>query len=219
MLGLLSLAATAFIVGFSGALVPGPLTAMTVTESARRGFRAGPLLTLGHAIAEAVIIVALALGLSQFFRQPLVSGLIAAIGGLFLVWMGIDIVRSVAQGRMTLAGGKRDAAPAAAMSDVRTGILVSISNPYWILWWATVGAAYVVLALGYGIVGLVVLFIGHIMSDLSWNSLLAFAVSSGRRIISDRVYRAVLVFCGAFLVVMGLGFVWAGLGFLRQVVG
>lgn len=219
MLGLLSLAGTAFIVGFSGALMPGPLTAMTVTESARRGFRAGPLLTLGHAIAEAAIIVALALGLSQFFKQPLVSGLIASIGGLFLVWMGIDIVRAVAQGRMTLGGGKQDAAPSAAINDVRMGILVSISNPYWILWWATVGAAYVVLALGYGVVGLVVLFIGHIMSDLSWNSLLAFAVSSGRRIISDRVYRAVLAVCGGFLVLMGLGFVWAGLGFLRQVAG
>ena len=87
MLGLLSLAVSAYVVGFSGALVPGPLTAMTVAESARRGFRAGPLLTLGHAVAEVAIVVALAVGLNRFFQQPLVSGLIAFCGGLVLLWM------------------------------------------------------------------------------------------------------------------------------------
>jgi threonine/homoserine/homoserine lactone efflux protein len=218
VLGLLSLAATAFIVGFSGAMVPGPLTAMTITESSRRGFRAGPLLTLGHAIAEAVIVILLALGLNRIFQMSLVSGLIAALGGAVLVWMGIDIVRAAWRGQMRLAGEGAPVERVAAVSDVRTGILVSISNPYWILWWATVGAAYVVVALGYGALGLLALFVGHILSDLSWNSLLALAASSGRRIISQRVYQAALIVCGAFLVFMGGSFIVAGVRFLSALI-
>lgn len=212
MPGLLSLALSAFIVGFSGAMAPGPLTAMCVAESARRGFRAGPLLTLGHAIAEIAIVIALALGLSSFFQHDIVSGLVASVGGLVLVWMGIDLSRAAWQGRMRLKQDTGQATPVAALSDVRTGIVVSVSNPYWVLWWATAGAAYVVAALAYGVLGLAVVFIGHIMSDLSWNSLLSYAVSSGRGLISDRVYRTALIACGIFIVVMGAGFVWMGLG-------
>jgi threonine/homoserine/homoserine lactone efflux protein len=215
VLALLSLALSAYVVGFSGALAPGPLTAMTIAESARRGFRAGPLLTLGHALAEIAIVIALAAGLNRFFKQPLVSGLIAFGGGLVLLWMGVDIARSAWRGRLTLSNRGESGPPVAALDDVRTGILVSIANPYWILWWATVGATYVVLSLAYGVAGMLVFYAGHIMSDLTWNSILAFAVSSGRGIISDKVYRGALLACGVFLVVMGVTFVWAGVGFLR----
>jgi threonine/homoserine/homoserine lactone efflux protein len=191
---------------------------MTIAESARRGFRAGPLLTLGHAIIELVIVIALAVGLNRFFQLPLVSGLIALVGGMVLLWMGSSIARSAWLGRMQLALRGEAAPPVAAVDDVKTGMLVTIVNPYWILWWATVGATYVVLALGWGVLGLIVFFAGHIMADLSWNSLLAFAVSSGRRVISERVYRGALVACGVFLVFMGITFAIAGVGFLRSLV-
>lgn len=217
MLALLSLAASAFVVGLSGALAPGPLTAMTIAESARRGFRAGPLLTLGHAIVEMAIVIALAVGLNRFFQLPLVSGLIAIVGGIVLLWMGSSIARAAWQGHMRLAERGEAAPPVAAAQDVKTGMLLTIANPYWVLWWATVGATYVVLALGWGVAGLVVFFLGHIMADLSWNSLLAFAVSSGRRMISDRVYRGALIICGIFLVFMGITFAVAGVSFLRAI--
>ena len=200
-------------------MAPGPLTAMTVAESARRGFRAGPLLTLGHAIAEIGIIIALALGLSRLFQHALVSGVIALVGGIVLVWMGAGLARSVWQGKLSLTRQDTAGDPVPAINDVRTGFLVSVSNPYWILWWATVGAAYVVMALAYGVLGLIALFVGHIMSDLTWNSLLAFAASSGRRVVSDRIYRAALFACGLFLVAMGITFTWAGVGFLGKFAG
>jgi len=195
-------------------MAPGPLSAMTIAESARRGFRAGPLLTLGHAVAEAMMVAALALGLSSFFQHTVVKGSIALVGGTVLVWMGAGLVNAVGRGRMTLARDPAVGAAVAAADDVRTGVLVSMSNPYWMLWWATVGATYVVMALGYGLLGLGIFFFGHIMSDLSWNSLLAFAVSSGRRLLNERIYAAALAICGAFLVIMGVTFAWAGLRFL-----
>ena len=218
MFALLSLATSAFVVGLSGALAPGPLTAMTIAESARRGFRAGPLLTLGHAIVELVIVIALAVGLNRFFQLPLVSGLIALVGGVVLLWMGSSIARSAWLGRMRLATRGEAAPQVAAVDDVKTGMLVTVANPYWVLWWATVGATFIVRALGWGVLGLAIFYLGHIMSDLSWNSLLAFAVSSGRRVISQRVYRGALIVCGVFLVFMGMTFAIAGVGFLRSLV-
>jgi len=216
---LVSLAVTAFLVGLSGALAPGPLTAMTISESARRGFRAGPLLTLGHAIAEGGVVAALALGLNRVFQHGAVAGTIAAVGGCVLLWMGSDIARSAWERRMGLADGNAMGQAVTAGSHVRNGILVSISNPYWVLWWATVGATYVVLALGYGVLGLVALFVGHIMSDLGWLSLVAFAASSGRRVVSEAVYRAVLIVCGVFLLALGVYFIQSGLRFWLGILG
>ena len=43
---------SSFIIGFSGALTPGPVLSVTIVESSRRGFLAGPLITLGHGLAE-----------------------------------------------------------------------------------------------------------------------------------------------------------------------
>jgi threonine/homoserine/homoserine lactone efflux protein len=77
-----------FILALSGALMPGPLLTVTISESARRGFPAGPLLMTGHALPELLLVLAIIKGLGSYLRAPLVIGLIAFIGGIVLIWMG-----------------------------------------------------------------------------------------------------------------------------------
>ena len=83
-----------WLIGFSGAMMPGPVTTLVVTESARRGFVAGPLVTLGHALLELAMVVALVFGLGDILKQNTIAGTIGVLGGLFLLWMGFNIVRS-----------------------------------------------------------------------------------------------------------------------------
>ena len=73
---------TALFIGFSGAVVPGPLLSVTVNESLRRGISAGPLLIVGHALLEIVIIAGLVYGLSQILESPLVGGILGVWGAL-----------------------------------------------------------------------------------------------------------------------------------------
>ena len=82
--------------------MPGPLLTVVISGSARRGFWEGPALVLGHAVAEALIVVALAAGLSRLLKRNLVAGLIGLLGGAFLLWMGFDIVRSAWWGTVSL---------------------------------------------------------------------------------------------------------------------
>jgi threonine/homoserine/homoserine lactone efflux protein len=96
------------------------------------------------------------------------------------------------------------------MHPVLAGVLVSLSNPYWTLWWATVGLGYIVLSLKQGTAGLVSFFSGHILSDLAWYSLVAGAVAGGRRFLTPAVYRGILVCCGAFLIFLGGSFIYMG---------
>lgn len=211
----LLLVGTWWLVGFTGVMMPGPISAMTLTESARRGFWAGPLITAGHALAELAVVLALALGVGEALQHNWLVGAIGFFGGLFLLWMGFDIARTAWLGRVTLDGPPATTAQGSRQSPVVTGVLASVVNPYWFLWWGTVGTGYLLLFVKFGILGIVVFYLAHISTDLLWNSLLSFVVASGRRILSDRGYRGILVACGLFLMALSVYFIGSGVSFLR----
>lgn len=161
------------------------------------------------------MVVALAVGLNQVLRQPLVVGGIGILGGIVLLWMGWGIVK------MARAGPGDAPVSGAAVpvrgNLVRTGLLITISNPYWLLWWATVGAAYFVAFSRFGIVALLVLFLaGHLALDLGWTSFLAFAIGAGRGRVPVRAYQIVLGACGVFVMAMSGYFVYSGLNFFTH---
>jgi threonine/homoserine/homoserine lactone efflux protein len=90
------------------------------------------------------------------------------------------------------------------------GIVVSLSNPYWTIWWATIGLGYIALSRRLGFMGLASFFSGHILSDLIWYSIVALALTLGRSLITDRIYRGLVGLCGVFLVAFGLYFGYSG---------
>ncbi|MCL4458493.1 MAG: LysE family translocator [Chloroflexi bacterium] len=191
--------------------MPGPLLTVTISESARIGRRAGPLLILGHGLIELILVVALFIGLSRLLSHNLVAGSIGALGGSFLIWMGFSLTYDAWKDRIQLFGGSGQAAR--SHRPILTGILASIANPYWVLWWITVGASYIIWSLQHGLAGLISFYTGHILSDLGWYSLVAVIVVSSRKIINDTVYRGIFLACGLFLILLGLYFINFGLGF------
>ena len=214
---LAAIAAVAFTVGLSGALTPGPLTVLAIREATVFGVRAGPLATLGHAIAEGVTVVVLALGLSAALddESPL-TAVIALVGGGILVYLGVDLFRTLPRAELTpavvTAPGETTAS---ARRVVLLGILVSVGNPYWVIWWASVGTKLTADSLDAGFAGPVAVFGGHIVFDLAWLTLMAWLVHSGRRWFGRRAYRGLLAVCGVFLIGLGAYFVGSGIVFLR----
>ena len=210
-LTLAGLFVASFVIGLSGAVMPGPVLAVTITHSARLGLKAGPLTVLGHAMLEAGLVVALAVGLGAWLAMPLVSGLIGLVGGLILVWLGVGMLRSLPGLDLELESGAGDAA-----GPVRDGFLLSLANPYWSLWWATVGLSLMAMAMdsGLGLWGLAAFYAGHISSDMAWYLLVAFVVAKGRRFLTRRVYQTVVAVCAVsllgFAVYFGI-FAWGRL--------
>lgn len=206
-LSLAALFSTSLLVGYSGAMMPGPLLAVCIAEAAQRGFWTAPALVAGHGTLEIMLVAALTAGLGALLQRRGVSTAIAAIGGLVLIWMGQDIARAAWQGSVSLelAPGQ-GAGPAGPFL---AGIVVSASNPYFILWWATIGASYVALARASGTAGLAAFFTGHILADITWYLLIGFLVASGRRLLDDVIYRGVLAVCGVFLLGLGAYFVYS----------
>lgn len=205
---------TAFVVGFSGAMMPGPLLAVTITESSRRGAIAGPLLMVGHMLLEGVLVAAIALGLVGFLKNALVIALIGFAGGAMMCWMGQGMLRSVRTVSLKVESGR-----STSMHPVVAGVLVSLSNPYWTIWWATIGITYVIMGLRFGTVGLLVFFAGHILSDFAWYTLVSTAMAKGRTIMPDTVYRWLIGACGVALLAFGAWFFWTGFATLTRGTG
>ncbi len=210
MLELAAIFGGSFALALSGALMPGPLLTLTVSESARIGSRAGPLLITGHAVLELLLVIAIVQGLGPFLKSPPVMGIIALFGGGMLLWMGVDMIRN--SSGLSLSGQERGNKGKRALHPVFVGILASLSNPYWTLWWATIGLGYLVAAMKYGAKGIVVFFLGHIAADYAWYALISLGISRGRRFIKDRSYRIMIRFCGIFLIGLGAWFLLSARG-------
>ncbi|MBI4297595.1 MAG: LysE family transporter [Chloroflexi bacterium] len=196
---------TSFVVGLSGALLPGPLLAMDIAQTARHGFWAGPGIVLGHGITEFTVAVLIALGMSQLLDQKAATGAIDLAGGLLLLVMGISMVKNARKARMGLeANPGRNST--SRLRVPLAGAMASLFNPGWVIWWATIGATYVVWALGMGVAGLVAFYLGHVLADLAWYSLVSGLIATGRRWLRDAAYRGLLVACGLFVLAMGAFF-------------
>jgi threonine/homoserine/homoserine lactone efflux protein len=180
----------------------------TVVWSTKRGQIAGQLVVLGHVMAEIAIISALLLGLRFLLESNEVRLVSGILGGTFLVWSSLDLLKASMSNSKQLQLGLESDSPMSS-HPVLAGLTTSVSNPYFFIWWATVGNHYTVRSLEIaGYIGVAVFAFSHWISDLTWFSLVSLSVSRGRRIISDKVYRIILGICGVFLILLGGLFIY-----------
>lgn len=194
--------------------MPGPLLAYTISASARYGFWAGPLIVLGHAILELTLIAVLVIGFDQFFQGDTFNSIVGLIGGIVLVITGF--IMSKQGWHKVAAPSLTSSAPVQNKRMIISGIVISMSNPYWFLWWATIGMTYLVWSLDLGTAGIASFFTGHILADLSWYALIALIISTGKRAINDTVYSWLLMICGVMLMGLGAYFIQSGIKFLAN---
>jgi len=201
--GLAAVFGQTFLVSLSGALSPGPLSTMAVREGVGRGAAAGPLLAAGHSALELAVVVGLVSGLGEVLQGEVVGAGIALAGGLLLLWLGWQTL---------LAGLRRPALSLEKGAATRgrgiaglllAGVLVSVSNPFFLAWWGTVGARLLGDALAHGAAGVATLYMAHILTDFGWLALLSSLSAGGRRLLGTAFYRLLLSLSGLALAGMG----------------
>lgn len=194
---------TSFLVGLSGAMMPGPVLTLTITETMTEGPRSGILLIVGHAILELLMFFGFVyIGLHLFLQNDIVIRTIGILGGAYLLWMGITIIKDVWGGELSVEIDSQGRGKSSKLGSTVKGALVSLSNPAFPLWWATIGAKFVIESLKYGKTGLSFFYTGHILSDFLWYGLVIGAVVSGKKIFTSKAYKIILLVCGIFLIIL-----------------
>lgn len=191
--GLLSLG---FLVGLSGAAIPGPLLAFTVYDSTKKGKITGHLVIFGHVAWEFVVILIILFGFGWIILRGQV--LVYGLGGPVLILMGLGMLRSRLS-KVELTRSRTD-------SSILGGIFYTAFNPTQPLWWATAGLALLLKGLEImGLLGVVFVTVGHWLSDLVYYIFISAMVHRQRDSILPH-QQGISRLLGVFLIALGIYF-------------
>jgi len=157
MYDLVSMLVVGFVIGLTGALAPGPTLVATIQASLKGDWKTGLKVSCGHIVVETVIFLLIVLGLAAV-AQPY-TALIAVIGGLALVVFGVLTLRDCRGATLTVIS--QDAGGMAASNPYMAGFLTSAANPYFWIWWLSVGSTMVIAGLEGGLILAGAFMIGH----------------------------------------------------------
>lgn len=200
---------TGALLGIGAGLSPGPLMALVVSETMRRGVAAGIRVALAPLVTDLPIIILILLGLERVARHGMLPGILSLVGGALVIWMGIGELRKTGAG-VVVAEARPEAHP------LRRGILVNILSPYPYLFWLGVGGPMVLRAWGQSPAAALVFLGSFYLLLVGSKVLLAWAV--GRlTFLSSAAYRNILRTLGLLLCLFGLSLVREGLILCRVI--
>lgn len=185
------------IISLSGVMMPGPVFAVTIAKGRTNG-NAGLYIALGHGIIEIPLIILIYFGFSQLFTYEVVKRAVGFIGGLMLIYMGYLLFKTREEIEENSLNFKYNSLVA--------GIITTGANPYFLLWWATIGAALASTALNYGLIGFIIFALTHWMCDLTWDLLISKIIYKSKRFWNKKIHELTFVCCAFILFAFGLWF-------------
>ena len=192
----------AIAISLSGVMAPGPMTAAAVGKGSDSP-RAGAWLAIGHGIVEFPLMVAILYGFGLWLKRDGVKAGIALVGGIFLLVMAVGMLRGIKNTEIRSATTLR--------SPVIAGIALSVGNPYFLIWWATVGATLVTRSFGLGLVGFALFAVLHWACDFGWLQLLSTLSFKGGRFFGRAFQKGVFAVCGVLLLFFAGKFLFDGI--------
>ncbi len=196
MHGVIETLVVAFTLGLTGAMVPGPTLVATVNMSLRKGWTMGPKVVAGHALVEVAIFLLIVRGLATAAEEH--AGMISVVGGSALIIFGVLILKESRTATMTAPDDDSTSA-----NPYLAGALTSAANPYFWIWWLSVGSALVLAGLRCSLFLAVLFMVGHWGADFGWYTLVSTSLDRGRTVLSETGYRRALTLCSVFLILFG----------------
>ena len=182
---------------------------------------------VGHSILEITLIFILLVGFAPFFQHPSVIRGIGLVGGILLIIFGLLLLRDILAERIPTdflqdSGNKPESSQPSSENGVGDqdtgkkslamdnpvvgGIIISMANPYWWVWWATIGMAVMLrfeITLG-NWPDFWAFFLGHEAGDLLWYVAVSSMAFHGRKAFNKKIYYGFLTICALFMIVFGL---------------
>ncbi len=194
------------VISFSGVMMPGPMFAVTLVKSLKSPL-AGVYVSLGHAVIEVPIILVIYFGFAHFFQNSMVQLVLSILGGGMISWLGISMFRA----RTELVRTGKDL-PYHAFT---AGILTSGLNPFFLLWWATIGSMLIMKFLGFGITGLILFTIVHWLCDLVWLTFISVMVYKTHSLWGRKLQGWLFTVCSLLLFGFGIWFIISGVQLIK----
>ncbi len=190
------------VISLSGVMQPGIVTAMAIAKGYKSPW-AGSYVALGHAVIEVPLIMLIYFGFGQFFQNTIVQLVLSIVGAAMIIWLGIAMFRA----RNEVVHLGKDL-PYNAFT---AGIITSVVNPFFWIWWATIGSMLIMKVHSFGTTGLIALIFAHWLCDLVWLSLLSVLVYKTQRFWGRKIQEGIFIVCSLLLVGFGGWFLVSGI--------
>lgn len=185
--------------------MPGPMFTYTVDKSIRHGIKTGLVVSLGHSLLELVLVILIFMGAGKYLSTDISRAIIGLAGGVVLGFLGLGMIKDVYLNKISL--NTEDSKGDKHGNMFLAGAVLSASNPYFIIWWSAVGLALIMNAYNtFGIIGIALFYMGHILADISWFTFVAAVVSKTRHLINIRAYKVIIVVLAVCLIGFGVSF-------------
>jgi len=188
------------IISASGVMSPGPLFIATIANGIRQGARAGFKIAFGHTLVELPLVILIGFGILSLDSMPQFRVLIGILGALSLFgFAGLQII-SILKKDSTQHKSK--------YGSLLTGILLTGLNPFFLIWWFTIGFKLISDALLlWSVWGILIMFGLHIWMDYAWLVLVSFLSSRGKVFLSNKRYKISMIGINFILIYFGITFI------------
>lgn len=200
MIEIIEFAVLVIIISASGVMSPGPLFAANITYGLRDGFRSGIKIAIGHSIVELPLVILLGIGVFSLEIFPEFRVIISIFGAVTLFGFAIMQIKSIFRKNSGISTKPKH-------GPIITGILFSALNPFFIIWWLTIGFKLISDAmLIWAFAGILIVFVLHIWMDFVWLGMVAFLASKSVKIISNKNYKIMISGLSLILIYFGITF-------------
>ena len=190
------------VISLSGVMMPGLMFGVTLVKSLKSPW-AGAEIALGHAVIEVPIILLIYFGFARFFENIVVQLVLSILGGGMIIWLGISMFRA----RTEMVRGEKDLPYNAFIA----GILTTALNPFFWLWWVTIGVMLEMKFLDFGIMGLAVFIVVHWLCDLVWLSFVSNLVYRTHSLWGRKFQEGLFITGSLLLVGFGIWYTISGI--------
>jgi threonine/homoserine/homoserine lactone efflux protein len=188
------------VISASGVMAPGPLFAANISYGLREGAKSGIKMAMGHTIVEFPLVILLGIGVFSLETFPEFRIIISIVGAITLFVFALVQIKTVLQ-------NNKDITSTPKHGPLVTGIVLSALNPFFIIWWLTIGFKLISDAmLIWAFSGIVIVFLLHIWMDFAWLGGISFLASKSSKILSNRNYKFIMIGLSLLLVYFGITF-------------
>jgi threonine/homoserine/homoserine lactone efflux protein len=206
---ILGFVVTIVVVTASGALAPGPLFFVNIAHGTKSGAKGGVAFSVGHTIVEFSLVMLLAFGLLAVADKPAVESLIGVVGGVFLIIFGVLQISQFLTSKSEMFS--RIGMP--SKNPLVLGLFFTGLNPYFIIWWLSVGLKLILDSMKFfaSLAGILFMYVAHVWMDYAWLTGTAYLAKRGTSLMGSSGYKIIMVIFGGALIFFGLDFLFESL--------
>jgi chemosensory pili system protein ChpE len=179
--------------GLAFAAPPGIVTTETLRRGLRGGFAHALSVQVGSLIGDASYAIIALAGLAAILQAPFAQMLLGGAGALFLLYLAWQSLRARSAGPLL---------PQAAGGNYResffSGVLLSLTNPWAIAFWVSLGGSYLALGLR-SATDVPWVFASFMAGALVWSIVLSALIGRARHLLSPKLFSSVSIMCGLLL--------------------